>query len=104
MSRLLIHAGHESAANATFLTAAWRVLVALASSVRHRGPLSLQIDDVHGCRMLAVENAGPVTEVPLQAGTYHVIACRGRIRRRYTMTLEPETSFDLYLRLTAKPL
>lgn len=104
MPRLLIHAGYESPAHGTPMKLAWRALLALyANCTAHRGPLSLQIDDLQGSKLLAVEDAAALTEVPLPAGTYHVIARRGRVRRRYTMTLEQGT-FDLYLHLTADPL
>lgn len=65
-----------------------------------RAPLSLRIDDLRGHRVLAIDDAGPLIDVPLAAGTYHVTVHLGNVRRSYTMTLEQGTTFDLYLRLT----
>ena len=59
----------------------------------------MRIDDLHGKRMFSVDDAGPLVDVPLPAGTYHVSAQRGNARCSYTMTLEPGVSFDLRLRL-----
>jgi hypothetical protein len=47
-----------------------------------------------------VDDAGPLVEVPLPAGTYQVTVQLGCVRRSYTMTLEPGMSFDLHLRLS----
>jgi hypothetical protein len=49
--------------------------------------------------VLALDDAGPLVEVALCPGTYHVSAQRGRLRRGYTVTLQQGASFDLYLRL-----
>ncbi|MEO8119228.1 MAG: hypothetical protein ABI606_07895 [Rhodoferax sp.] len=61
----------------------------------------MQIDDLRGHRVLDIEAAGPLVDVPLPAGTYHVTAHRGKVRRGYTMTLKQGAFFDLYLRLGA---
>jgi len=66
----------------------------------HSAPLHLQIDDLHGRPVVVIENAGPLIELPLTAGTYHVAAFQGTLRRAYTVTLEPGATFDLHLRLT----
>ena len=63
--------------------------------------LILHIDDLHGVRVHSVDDAGPLIEVALPAGTYHVTAEFGKLRRSYTMTLEPGASFNLCLRFTA---
>jgi hypothetical protein len=60
-------------------------------------PLRLRVEDLQGRRLRAVDTAGTLTEFPLPAGTYHVTAILGPLRRRYTMTLEPGRSFDLHL-------
>lgn len=64
-----------------------------------RAPLSLQIDDLQGNRVLSVNDAAPLLDVPLPAGAYHVSVHRGKVRCGYTMTIEPGASFDLHLRL-----
>jgi len=64
-----------------------------------RALLCLQIDDLHGQRVHSVEGAGPLMVLPLPAGTYHISVHFGDVRRRYTLTLEPGASFDLYPRL-----
>ncbi len=51
--------------------------------------------------MHSVDDAGPFVDIPLPAGTYHVTAELGKVRRSYTMTLEPGASFNLRLRFTA---
>lgn len=65
-----------------------------------RAPLSVQIDDAQGNRMLAIADAGPRIDVPLPAGAYHVAVRLGSVQRCYTLTLEQGTSFDLHLRLS----
>jgi hypothetical protein len=69
---------------------------------RHRRassiPLQLQVDDLQGQRMSAVADAGSLTDLPLPPGTYQITVRLGNYRRRYTMTLEPGTSFHLHLR------
>jgi hypothetical protein len=82
----------------------WRVLAGRASGEspwpRAGGcPVSLLVEDLQGHRFLAVDRSAPLTEVPLPAGTYHVTAQRGEARRRYTVTLEHGSTFDLVLRL-----
>lgn len=64
-----------------------------------RSPLRLHIDDLQGLRVLSIDDAGPLIEVPLPAGTYHVTVQLGNVHRAYTMTLEQGAAFDLYLRL-----
>jgi hypothetical protein len=60
-------------------------------------PLRLRVEDLQGRRLRAIDTAGALTEFPLPAGTYHVTAILGLLRRRYTMTLEPGRPFDLHL-------
>ena len=64
-----------------------------------RAELSVQIDDLQGNPVLAIAAAGPLVEVPLPGGTYHVTARRGKLLRAYTMTIQQGASFDLHLRL-----
>lgn len=105
-ARLLIHAeGHLSAmavrSESAFdrLHAWWSRRQPLATQSR----LKLQVDDLQGQPLRAVDDAGPLTCLPLPAGTYRVTALCGDLRRSYTLTLEPGASFDLYLRLTPDP-
>lgn len=67
-----------------------------------RLPLQLEVDDLQGQRLGAIDDAGALTDLPLPAGTYRVNAIRGNLRRSYTLTLEPGASFDLYLRLAVE--
>jgi hypothetical protein len=64
-----------------------------------QAPLSLQIDDLQGHRLHSLDDAGPVVEVRLPAGTYQVTVSLGKMRLKYTLTLLPGMSFDLYPRL-----
>lgn len=105
-ARLLIHAEDHlstmavrSASAFDRLHAWWSRRQPLAKPSR----LKLQIDDLQGQPLRAVDDAGPLTCWPLPAGTYRVTAICGDLRRSYTLTLEPGTSFDLYLRLTPDP-
>lgn len=103
-ARLLIHADDQrSTGNSSFeaVLRRLRTIVATGAGQARRIPLRLRIEDLHGHRMLAVDDAGPLLEVPLPAGTYRVDADAGMLRRSYTMTLESGTSFDLHLRLGA---
>jgi len=99
-ARLVIHAEGKSTAGGRRLAILMRRLRALCSiGLREtREPLRLDIDDLQGCRLLALEEAGPRVEVALPAGTYRIFAQRGDVRRSYTMTLAQGASSDLYLR------
>ena len=101
-ARLLIHADDDARDRGKPTESTLQRLRALyAEGPWHdeQAPLNLQIDDLQGRRVLCVEDAGPLVDVPLPAGTYHVNVCLGKVRRCYTMKLEPGTSFDLHLRL-----
>lgn len=65
---------------------------------RHE-PLRLLIDTLDGDTVLAIDDAGPLVDVALPAGTYHVTAHLGETQRGYTMTLGQGMAFDLHLRL-----
>lgn len=106
MARLLIHAHHDAGASRPSQEASLhrlRAFWAIGKRQEQLAPLRLQIVDFRGDQVFAAEAAGLLIEVPLPAGTYHVTATRGMVRRSYTMTLEQGVSFDLYLRLTADP-
>ena len=63
--------------------------------------LRLQIEDLRKHCVRVIDDAELLTDIPLPAGTYHITATLGQWKRRYTMTLEPGTTFHLYLRLFA---
>ena len=103
-ARLVIHAAGNSAPSDSRVAAVWRWLLAwfvLRENVDDRLPLSLHIDDLQGRRVHAVNDAGPLIDVSLSAGTYHVTALLGGVQRGYTIALASGVSFDLYLRLAA---
>ncbi len=62
-----------------------------------RAPLSVRIDDLNGSRALVLDGAGPLVYADLPSGTYLVTAQFGKVRRGYTVVLEPGSSVDLYL-------
>lgn len=100
-ARLLIHAENDFSQVGQRIEAALRRLCTRhASGGRHelRPALTLQVDDLQGRRLRSIDDAGPLTDVPLPAGTYQVTALRGHFRRSYTMTLEPGASVELHLR------
>ncbi len=100
-ARLVIHAQHHVSSGRTFESPLRRMRTS-NSRVAGNGkqePLNLRIDTLQGLRVHAIDDAGPLVDVPLPAGTYHVTVHLGQVRRSYTMTLEPGASFDLYLRL-----
>ena len=66
-------------------------------------PTRLQIDDLHGGQVYFTDAAGPLTDVPLPAGTYHVSVRSGDVRRRYTVALESGATVELYLHPAADP-
>jgi len=106
MARLLIHANHDVGASRPPQKAGLhrlRAFWAIGQRQEKLAPLQLQVVDFHGHQAFATQDAGLLIEVLLPAGTYHVTATRGSVRRRYTMTLDQGVSFDLYLRLAADP-
>lgn len=105
-ARLLIHTEGPASAAAKEPWSALQWLLAWApASLRQdpRAPLRLQIDDLQNHPFLALDDAGPLVDVVLPAGTYHVAVQRGDVRRGYTMTLAQGASVDLYLRLAPDP-
>lgn len=61
--------------------------------------LGLEIRDLRGTMVLALKDAGVLTDLVLPPGTYHVCAQLGSARRAYTVTLERGASFDLHVQL-----
>jgi hypothetical protein len=100
-AHLLIHADGKLV-NGYRLTTTLRRLCAahLCDYKFKREPLRLQIVDLQGKLMLAIDDASALVDVSLPAGTYQVIAHFGKVQRDYTLTLTQGASFDLYLRLT----
>ena len=99
-ARLLIHTTGEAMRS---LRSRWVLgLRALHQRLRHWGmgaPIRLWVDDMSGRRVLELEDAGPVVDLPLEPGTYQVTVHRGALCRSYTLTLQGNTCFDLYLSL-----
>lgn len=101
-ARLLIHVEGARDANRRPLQSALRWLLALCSDrarVKERLLLDVQIDDLQGRRVLAIQGPGSLIDVPLPAGTYRVTANFGTVRRSYTLALEAGAPLELRLRL-----
>jgi hypothetical protein len=102
-ARLLIHAVDPVGTDGRHFEFPLRRMFALRAGGRwhhSRLPLRLQIDDLEGHGVHTDDDAGPLVDVRLPAGTYRVSVHLGALRRSYTMTLLPGASFDLHLRLT----
>lgn len=104
-ARLLIHSSTEPTCAAS--GALGRAMLWLTLRVSHllkgRAPALasvVQIDDLLGRRFFDSEQARPLIEVTLRAGTYHVTVRLGILHRRYTVTLEQGATFHLHLRST----
>jgi len=100
MARLLIHAAHgEAPGRGRFVAPlrAWRALVASLWGQAPAAHADVHVDDLRGRQFYAAEDARPLLEVPLPAGTYHVNVRLGDARRRYTVTLEHGATVNLYL-------
>ena len=103
-ARLLIHAHDDHPPGRHADSPLQRLLALYPAGNRstRREPLRLLIDTLEGETVLAVDDAGPLVDVSLPPGTYHVTAHLGDSHRGYTMRLDQGASFDLHLRL-AKP-
>jgi len=102
-ARLLIHVALNTGAHQGHFKSAVRRLRALYSDRPRRAgqpPLRIHIDDLHGTRVFAIDDAGPLIPVALPSGTYEVTAHLGNVRRSYTMTLLQGQAFDLHVCLT----
>ncbi len=81
-----------------------RVRARFLAPPRHgRTPLALEIHDLQGHSVLALDLAGPLVDVALPPGVYRVTAQRGATRRSYTVALGQDSPFDLHLRLPHDP-
>ncbi len=104
-AHLLIHAGAEAGPTVASLESTLHRLRARLAAVGLpdvRAPLKLRVEDLQGRRLHTVDDAASVTVVSLPAGTYHVTAILGDLRRSYTLTLAQGAMLDLYLRLPAR--
>lgn len=98
-SRLLIHAAGDNGGDG-WSVESWlhRVRAHVLDRPRsERAPLALEIHDLQGHRVLALDDARPLVDVALPPGTYHVSTNLAGTRRRYTIALEQGASFNLYL-------
>lgn len=100
-ARLLIHAHDDHPPGRHADSPLQRLLALYPSGNRsnRREPLRLLIDTLDGETVLTVDDAGPLVDVSLPPGTYHVTAHLGDAHRGYTMRLDQGESFDLHLRL-----
>jgi hypothetical protein len=100
-ARLSIHAESASARITENPLERLHSLCSVGQQHNERAPLNLKIEDLQGCVWFDRNNVGPLVDVSLPAGTYHVTANLGNLRRGYTLTLEQGAMFDLYLRFAA---
>jgi hypothetical protein len=98
-AHILIHSDTVPITCKTRFQATLRKLRLLADRSTDASPIHVQIHDLRGHCVFGIESAEPLLDVVLPAGTYHVNAQLGTVRRSYTMAIEPGTSFNLYLRL-----
>ena len=96
-ARLLIHTGNAVGTIRSKLASAFRAMGLKHSPWRGREPIQVFVEDMGGNRVLSLDDATPLIDLPLPPGTYQVTARHGNVRRGYTLTLERNTSFDLYL-------
>lgn len=102
-ARLLIHARTDTGSGGNFFVSLLRRLRAWSATGRRRDatePVTVHIEDAQGSRVFAIDDAEPLIDLALPAGTYLITAHRGEVRRGYTMTLLRGKSVDLHLRLT----
>jgi hypothetical protein len=100
-ARLLIHAtGGTNVGGGVLAGSLRRFLMPALEALRRRPPLPtcVRVDDLRGQQFFAADDVRSLVDVPLPAGTYHVNVRLGELQRRYTVTLQQGTTFDLYLR------
>lgn len=68
-----------------------------------RPQMALCITDLTGRRFFHCDHSDTITPITLPAGTYHVAAGCGQVKRSYTVTLLPGSTLDLHLRLPWQP-
>ena len=79
---------------------------ALLNTRRHQEghrPFNVQIRDLQGQPVEELVDAQSLIDVPLQPGTYHVTAQMGAIQRSFTLTLQKDVRFDLFLYRASEP-
>jgi hypothetical protein len=91
---LLIHLGVATSPRAAPML--WRLLVSRSPGA-DRTPRAVDVRDAQGQRVLAVADAGPLVDVVLPPGMYHVTTTSDRGRRRYTLVLVQDAAFNLRL-------
>ncbi len=100
-TRLVIHAAADPTVRWALFAAPlewWYWLRSLyAPQAQPEGPLRLHIDNLQGQRVFTADDAGPLVELALPVGTYHVTAVLGNLCRGYTLTLVEGVPNDLYL-------
>ena len=96
-ARLLIHTGYAMGASKVMLAPALRRMRLSYSLPKNSEPIQVIVEDLAGNRVLLLDDAAPLIDLPLPPGTYQVTASHGNVRRGYTLTLGRDTSFDLYL-------
>jgi hypothetical protein len=96
-AHLLIHTGNAVGTIRSRLALALRTLGLKYSLWKERDPIQVLVEDMGGNRVLSLDDATPLIDLPLPPGTYQVTARHGNLRRGYTLTLERNTSVDLYL-------
>ncbi len=96
-ARLLIHTGDAVGTIRSILALACRAMGLKHSLRKDREPIQVFVEDMGGNRMLSLDDATSLIDLPLPPGTYQVTARHGNVRRGYTLTLARNTSFDLYL-------
>jgi hypothetical protein len=96
-AHLLIHTGNAVGTIRSLLDLVFRALGLKHSPWQDREPIQVDVEDLGGNKMLSLDEAAPLIDLPLPPGTYQVTARHGKVRRGYTLTLARNTSFDLYL-------
>lgn len=99
---LVIHAAADPAERGTLFTAPlewwyWLRNLYAPAPAKPEGPLRLHIDNLQGQRVFTADDAGPLVELALPAGTYQVTAVLGTLCRGYTLTLVEGVPNELYL-------
>ena len=99
-ARLLIHAAADLGQARGRLAAAlrrWRHWTGHAAHGEPSAQLFLQVADLQGHALFTAREWQGLIDVPLPAGTYHVIVNDGSRQRRYTVALDQGSTFDLHL-------
>ena len=99
-TRLLIHAASADGSDGWSIESFIQRMRAHVLDGPHSGHAlpALEIQDLEGRRVLALDNTCPLVDVALAPGTYHVTTDLAGTKRRYTVALEQGASVDLHLR------